>query len=353
MTWQAKPAIAALATILLAISLLFGSPPGRANDEAERLAQAIQETEVDRAIAKAIAWLATQQDAEGHFAGRLSNTYTALACLAMMAAGEQDGRSPHGEQLRRGLLYLAGQVQADNPYLGRDGGRMYGHAICTLALCEAYGMLATPADNRTLGEAIHAALKIIFQAQVATPGNHRGGWRYEPTSQDADLSVTAWQMLALRAARNCGFEVPQSVVDDALAYVRLTHGPNGFAYQPGSQPTPAMQAAGIVILKTFAADQAEADRARLDAAALHLPRVDLAAGNHFYYQSYYLATAANMLGDLQRDALLPKLETVLLGLQQPDGQFAKHSGHDGGVYATAFATIILAVRHQYLPIYQE
>ncbi|OPZ26476.1 MAG: hypothetical protein BWZ02_01995 [Lentisphaerae bacterium ADurb.BinA184] len=60
-----------------------------------------------------------------------------------------------------------------------------------------------------------------------------------------------------------------------------------------------------------------------------------------------------MMGDKTRADFLPKLEKSILRLQQPAGAFAQHSGYDGGVYSTSFALICLAVRYQYLPIYQE
>ena len=60
-----------------------------------------------------------------------------------------------------------------------------------------------------------------------------------------------------------------------------------------------------------------------------------------------------MMGGKYRREALPRLEQALLRLQQKDGQFGKHQGHDGGVYATAFAVICLSIRYQYLPIYQE
>ena len=38
----------------------------------------------------------------------------------------------------------------------------------------------------------------------------RGGWRYihDLDDVDSDLSVTGWQLMFLRSARNAGFEVP-------------------------------------------------------------------------------------------------------------------------------------------------
>ena len=51
--------------------------------------------------------------------------------------------------------------------------------------------------------------------------------------------------------------------------------------------------------------------------------------------------------------LLLVVMAFIVSLQNPNGEFQKHQGHSGGVYSTAFAVICLAVRDQYLPIYQE
>jgi hypothetical protein len=183
----------------------------------------------------------------------------------------------------------------------------------------------------------------------------QGGWRYAPEPQDADLSVTAWQVLALRAAQNCRLEVPEQVVRDAQDYVRRTFNPasKGFAYQPGLGPSIPMLSAGTVCLLALGGSENDADMSMINASAEHLKSVDPGQGAYFYYQSYYVATAANMLGGEHRDIVLPKLERILLNLQMPTGEFRKHSGQEGGVYSTAFSVICLCVGYQYLPIYQE
>ena len=52
----------------------------------------------------------------------------------------------------------------------------------------------------------------------------RGGWRYitDDGMNDSDLSITGWQLMFLRSARNAGFDVPQQPIDDAVQYVRRT-----------------------------------------------------------------------------------------------------------------------------------
>ena len=195
------------------------------------------EDETDLAVRKGLAWLVTQQDRRnGNFGEKMPQAYTALSCLALLAAGEQPGRSKYGQALQKGVLYLVNKAEKNQGYLGGDGGRMYGHAIATLVLCEAYGMLDSPEANHRVGKAVDAALKVTIQAQVKAPGQYQGGWRYEPDSQDADLSVTTWQVLTLKAALNCGFDVPDKVTRAALKYARGLYTGAGFSYQRGRPP---------------------------------------------------------------------------------------------------------------------
>jgi prenyltransferase beta subunit len=114
-----------------------------------------------------------------------------------------------------------------------------------------------------------------------------------------------------------------------------------------------MRSAGVVGMLALGANKTDKDRYMVENSGSYLLTLDPKKGGHFWYQSYYLATAANMLGDTHRQTLLPKLEEFIVSLQSPNGEFKKHQGYAGGVYSTAFAVICLAVRDQYLPIYQE
>lgn len=322
----------------------------------QHLKQLKKTDRIDRTIQNGLEFLVSQQVAvQGCFRGKHRNAYTALACLALMAAGEQDGRSEYGAQLRQGIIYLVKQTQERESYLGTDGSRMYGHAIATVALCEAYGMMANHADNQAVKNAIKRLMPVIIKAQVKANTQYHGGWRYEPDGSDADLSVTAWQILALRAIENCGFEVPKETIDAALKYVRsLYTDEQGFSYMKGRQPTPAMLAAGIVSVTTLADNTNPINSKMIQTTAEQLLKTtDATPGKHYYYQAYYIAIAANMLGDDYEKSLTPRIQKALLDLQQDNGAFDQLTGYDGGVYSTSLAILSLAVRYQLLPIYQK
>ena len=313
---------------------------------------------VDLAIEKGLAWIATQQDAStGVFQGPLPNTFTALACIAFMAAGHQPGRSLYGENLRRGIQFLLRAAQKGDWYFGREGnGRMYTHGIATLALLEAYGIMEDEKENQRIKEVLENVLKVTLASQSKTKGQHHGGWRYEPTSGDGDLSVSVWQILVLRSAQNSNFPVPEQAVKDAMEYIRRQYNPQAqaFTYQgAAANNTPAMAPAGVVAMNVLGLNQEKADVDKIRNSARMLLTFDPSGGSYYYYMCYYLATAANMMGDEYRAVFLPKMENALLRIQQPDGAFPQQGDAHAGVYSTAFAVIILCVRYQYLPIYQE
>jgi hypothetical protein len=317
------------------------------------------EDKVDLGVKKGLAWMSRQQDpSSGVFHGSLPNTFTGLACIAYMAAGEQVGRTTFGENLRKGLMFLVRSAKRNKYYFGREGkGRMYAHGIVTLALCEAYGMMEKEEENRQLKIVIEKAIEVILKSQCKKEGRDYGGWRYEPRSdQGADLSVSVWQALVLRSAKNSQLKIPELAIDEAIQYIKKTYcqKTQSFTYQGTEKHnTPAMNSAGIVAMNCLGMNKEKKDKQMIETSARFLEKFNPNHGGHYYYQSYYVGAAANMLGDETRGDFLPKLEQALLKLQMQDGQFKQHGGAHGGVYSTAFALISLCMRYQYLPIYQE
>src|SRR6185503_672341 len=82
----------------------------------------------------------------------------------------------------------------------------------------------------------------------------RGGWRYidDFNEQDSDLSITGWNLMFLRSARNAGFDVPKQSIDDAVDFVRRTfdkdEGVFRYTIGRGESYSRAMAGAGILAL---------------------------------------------------------------------------------------------------------
>ena len=112
-----------------------------------------------------------------------------------MGRGHAPGRGPYRDVLERGKKFLLSTAKPDTGYVSFSS--MYEHGMATLCLAEMYGMDPDP----DLEAALRKAVDLIVKCQSPS-----GGWRYNPTPGDQDLSVTVMQIVALRAANNA--EVP-------------------------------------------------------------------------------------------------------------------------------------------------
>ncbi len=154
---------------------------------------------------------------------------TALAGMAFLSSGslaDQGPRRRYCIAVRKALEFIMDHADPTG-FVTAFGSRMYSHAFATLFLAEAYGTSVYP-DAARLRDTLRRAVRLIVRAQ-----NDRGGWRYMPQSRDSDMSVTVCQVVALRAARNAGIQVPKATIDAAVKYVRDSYdGPlRAFRYQ--------------------------------------------------------------------------------------------------------------------------
>ena len=122
---------------------------------------------------------------------------------------------------------------------GQRPAAIYCHAISAIMLAEVYGMTNANRHER-IRLAIMKALDFTRKQQLRPKRNSHdeGGRRYIRTYglNDADLSITAWQLMFLRAARNAEFNVPQNWVREAMGYVHRSFDVNerGFLYALGT-----------------------------------------------------------------------------------------------------------------------
>ena len=77
-------------------------------------------------------------------------------------------------------------------------------------------------QDLTIRKRLQKAVDLILRAQAVKKSSpkHEGGWRYNPDSTDSDLSVVSWQLIALRAAKGAGLDIPKEAIDKAVAYVK-------------------------------------------------------------------------------------------------------------------------------------
>lgn len=176
---------------------------------------------------------------------------TGLALLAFLSAGHTPDVGRYGMVVRGAADYLVRQTPPDG-YIGKiDDSRMYGQGIVALALAQAYGVQPVAEKRLAMRKSLERLVTVIIAAQsVKKPEALAGGWRYTPTAEDSDLCVTAWNALALLAAREAGLPVKQAAVHRATGFVERCYQPDQktFGYQPGAAGSISMTGTGLLCL---------------------------------------------------------------------------------------------------------
>ena len=323
-------------------------------------------TQVESCVDRALAWIATQQAADGSFPTLSTGqpAVTSLCVLAFLSRGHQPGVGPYGAQLNRAIDFV---LSCQMP----DGLFSYNHAIAGLMLGEVFGHV-TGQRSKNVKQAVQKALQYTrdLQTRPKKYANDRGGWRYlqvshPPGDADSDLSVTGWQLMFLRSARNAEFKVPQQYVDEAMDYIHRSWDDQ----------------AGVFLYEISASESHSHGRGLMGSAILslslggqhHSPEAQAAgkrllahpfrafgepAGRHdrFFYSTYYCSQAAAQLGGRYWTGIFPPIAGILLKIQNPDGSFPVETLNDGAfgpAYSTAMAVLSLTPAYQILPVYQR
>lgn len=314
---------------------------------------------VDSAVARGLDYLSQVQMPSGAWETDSfgeSTASTSLAVMAYLSAGYVPGEGPYGKQMSRGIRWVV-EHQEDNGMLvhRKSHGPMYSHGISTLMLAEVIGMVEE-SDAKNVRRALERAIGLIIRSQAQNKQHrHAGGWRYQADSKDSDLSVTGWQVLALRAAKDVGCDVPVEAIEDAIEYVKkcAARDHRGFGYQPGNGATPTLTGVGILALEVCGDHHSPAT---MGAADYLLERPLTPGSNYFYYGVYYTAVGMYKVGGPYGDTTRDHTIDMLLKLQRPDGSWlSDHSTEKrvGAVYSTSLSILALAIDYRYLPIYQR
>lgn len=356
--------------ISLTIFFCFASLFGQDNEENSLdVGNPFKPDKVDKAIERGIGFLMKKQRGDGAILDRgHDTTMTALSLMAMAAVGNQPiNPDDKGRMMRKALDFVLQEDRQDEDgYFGKkDNGRMYGHGIITLMLSEMLGMGMDDEGDRLILKRCESAIGLILRSQaVPKSTSHQGGWRYSPDSRDADLSVTIWQLMALRSAKNAGLKVPSSAIEEAIGYLRRSYWSSldergeplrkvsGFAYQPGGHPDYATTAAGLLAMQVCGQYESPFVKGAADWLLENEPQKQK---KFFFYGTYYYAQGMYQRGEEHSTTAREKVESLLLGMQKGSGSWqgsGSEAGH-GEVYSTTMAILALAVKYHYLPIYQR
>jgi hypothetical protein len=342
-------------TALVAMALLCAAPVGAAAEPPAK-----DKEPVDKAVDRALEFLAATQD-KNDGSWKSGNTrspaVTSLAVMAFLSAGHVPGEGKYGAVVEKGVRWVLAAQQPNGLISNDNNSEMYNHGIATLMLAEVAGMVDGKLGDE-VRKKLEKAVKIILQAQRSA-GNERGGWRY--TVQHAggsDMSVTGWQVMALRACKNLGCDVPAERIDRAVDYIKRSQDQSsgGFRYTPSDGVTVPCTGTGILALELCGKDRHHSPEA-LKAGYYLIKKENLPHPNqpHFSYSMYYCSQATFQLGDNYWGAFKPKMHEVLLAMQKSNGSWPgnKSDSSIGPQYCTAMAVLALTVEYRYLPIYQR
>jgi len=303
-----------------------------------------------RSIEKSLAYLAEKQREDGAFgSGGWSRNVAicALAGMAFVASGSTPDEGPYGAEVSRCVDFLLNNVGDEGfVHVSDDMGHgpMYGHGFATLFLAETYGMTRR-ADMR---EKLTKAVNLIVDTQ-----NAEGGWRYQPQRNDADISVTICQIMALRSARNAGIYVPARTIERCIEYVkRSQNADGGFMYMMTGGPSQfPRSAAGVVALYSAGVYEGADLERGLNYIMENLPRGNvLNRESHYFYGHYYAVQAMWHAGGDRWRTWYPAIRDELIARQREDGSWSDQICPE---YGAAMAAIILQMPTNYLPIFQR
>ena len=324
------------------ISLLLGSfAHARAQGILDRGDDHVP-AQVDLIYTRGLTYLSKSQNADGSWNDGSGDEpgVVGLCVAAFLAHGTDPNHGEYAQTIRRGIDYILSKQNKmrDNGYIGTS---MYNHAFATKALAESYGVV----DHPKIGEALQKAVDLILSSQKRNP---TGGWRYTPDAKDADTTVTGSQIVALFAARNAGFPIPDEAIRKGLAYLASCRGSDGsYGYTSAAGGKPTLTAIGSLCLSLNKETESKAYKASLEFLKKNL---DYRDRTYPYYYEYYMSQALFHADESVWKEWNSRNIRYIGTIQSSDGSFP---GSHGQAFSTAGALLSLALNYRYLPIYEK
>lgn len=317
----------------------------------------------EAAVARGLKWLVRQQMTDGRWMlnspnlpdkdrGSESNDIagTALGLLPFLAAGKTHkpvAKNEYDKVVDKGLKYL---IRSQDQKTGYFGVSMYAHGLATIAMCEAYGLSQDPLLRRPAQAAINLLVRIQHEG---------GGWRYGPSKQAGDLSVSGWQMMALKSAQMSGLDVPSMTIAKSKSFLQSCCGQDeGYTYTPGGGSTARMTAVGLLCRQYM--ENWGPSHPRMIKAIQGIIKNNPPDRQDVYYY-YYATQVMHHFGGEEWKNWNEKMREYLIKTQEGNNNSAHFGswspqndqwGRAGGrLMMTSLNLLTLEVYYRYLPLY--
>ncbi|MFZ2053837.1 MAG: prenyltransferase/squalene oxidase repeat-containing protein [Candidatus Aminicenantales bacterium] len=327
--------------------------------------------EVTQALRKALDFLASRQEAEGYF----EEEHPGKSGLALMALiGGKCVPKDYSKSIQAGLGYLRSEYSTEllfedsaapqGAWSDASNG-MYTNAIATLAFIEAFSELKDPG----LKPMTEGALRLIIQSQnietkpegldgpVSADSDSYGGWRYAPNSTGSDISVSGWHVLALRAGKNTGFDIPDRAFSAAAQYVKSLYNKDSgsFGYTSPGGDSCARAGMGALSLQLCGFPEEKEVLGARRFMQDHAPtwNVESPGDGYPFYYWYYATRAMLFTGGDDWRVWKDWMCRFLVDHQNEDGSWSgeQNEADVGLIYSTALGAMMLEFCCGYLPAY--
>ncbi|MFK7767268.1 MAG: prenyltransferase/squalene oxidase repeat-containing protein [Mariniblastus sp.] len=330
----------------------------------------------EAAVENALAWIIAHQKQNGSWRFRhnceacngqcanqgssedFTNAATGLALMSLLGAGYTHETGPYQDEIRKGLDYLTSKIrmsQMDGKRVGsladRGSKGMYGHAIATIAISEAYAMTGDTGLYRAV---------VALQQYTELSQNKKGSWRYIRRQSPGDITVTGWQIMALKSCQLAGVKTGDVTWMRTKEFINSLISSDGkYGYQkPSVKITRTTTAVGVLSKMYLGTHREDIDLVKgADHIAWSGP-----SKNDIYFNYYATQVLHHRGGDPwkvwngeMRDFLIQTQDNSNTH-QAGSWYFADKAGHSktgGRLYTTAMSVMILEVYYRYMPLYEK
>ncbi len=307
------------------------------------------------AVLRGLEWLRLNQNADGSWGDVHKSAMTGLAFLCFLGHGETAESEQYGVTVSKAVEWLLTNGTTHQGRLTSDGNitqpGSYEQGIATYALGEYFTMTK---DERVV-ELLKQALTHIVQGQGPD-----GGWMYSFDKSPGDLSVSGWQIQALKAGHLTGLKIAgvDAALDKAMLYLDKVKGPNGGYGYRGPEDKYSLSGVGILCSLFWKGERGKLTKGMgwiIESTDKQFP-VKYKAPSADLYAWYYHTQAALMFGGGAWDKWNRWFQDEITAAQNPDGSWpvsgnASHApaGKSGDVYRTTLCILMLEVFYRYMP----
>ncbi len=292
---------------------------------------------------------------------------TALALLPFLGAGYTHETGKYRTVVEDGLAFLlVNGVPGDGTLSFSQGYQgMYSHGLATIVLCEAHAMSKKKLPR--LQQGAQNALRFIENAQ----DRRTGGWRYTPNASPGDLSVSAWQIMALKSGKLANLHVSLGAVYLAADFIESVsmEGGRRYNYLPdrgldfvGSGDDSPQTCTATGLLMRMYLGWAPGEK-MLDQGIDELDRLGPLRENGeecCLYYAYYATLAMHHYDGSAWARWSKKMRGFLVETQSKKGHEAgswyfpdPHADKAGRLMNTSLAILILETPYRILPLYRK